>query len=294
LTEGLASADGGGAALGLLDKTRKRVFLLHDVHRTEPVLVETRWAMSYLRGPMTKDEIGRLRGSSPAAVAAASAAESAAASNGAAAEEALPIVPKPWNVRWSDRRGGEIASAHLYVRYAVRYRQAKGSSDEISGVRFYPLDVAAPGDVMEGEPVTGLELSESAPGMALRYASLPGWLGPATVKDVEKSVRERLPDKLAEKGRSMETLATGLGAAVDLLGGLLGRHKTLRVGKVTSVLSKHRMESTAESKVAELRAEVEELEAKVGAPDPGRFQVVDVVPAKAQVDLLGIGVAWVR
>ncbi len=42
-----------------------------------------------------------------------------------------------------------------------------------------------------------------------------------------------------------------------------------------------------------LKAEVEELEGKVGAPDAGRFQVVDVVPAKAQVDLLGIGVAWV-
>ena len=92
----------------------------------------------------------------------------------------------------------------------------------------------------------------------------------------------------------METLATGLGAAVDILGGLLGKRKTLRVGKVTSVLSKHRIESTAESKVAELRAEVEELEAKVGTPDPGRFQVVDVVPAKTKVDLLGIGVAWVR
>lgn len=347
LTEGLASADGGGAALGLLDKTRKRVFLLHDVHRKEPVLVETRWAMSYLRGPMTKDEIGRLRGSSPAAAAAA-VAEAAALTNGSAFDGALPIVPKPWNVRWADRRGGEIASAFLYVRYAVRYRGAKGSSDEVAGLRLYPLDVAAPGDVMEGEPVPGLELADSAPGTALRYAPLPGWLGPATVKEVEKSVRERLPDKLAEKllldpvtgklsnpgengeafaariaasgvdapvalaeklekkrrelvaaeesekGRSVETLATGLGAAVDILGGLLGKRKTLRVGKVTSVLSKHRMESTAESKVAELRAEVEELEAKVGAPDPGRFQVVDVVPAKAQVDLLGIGVAWVR
>jgi len=90
----------------------------------------------------------------------------------------------------------------------------------------------------------------------------------------------------------METIASGLGAAVDILGGLLGKRKSLRVGKVGSVLSKHRMESTAESRVAELRAEVEELEGKVGVPDPGRFQVVDVVPTKTQVDLVGIGVAW--
>ena len=351
LAEGLASADGGGAALGLLDRTRKRVFLLHDVHRGEPVLVETRWAMSYLRGPMTKEEIGRLRGSSPAAAAAAATAEAAVAAAAGGADGTsgsfAPIVPKPWNVRWASRRGGEIASAHLYVRYAVRYKGGKGSSDEVAGLRLYPLDVAAPSDVMEGEPLSGLELAEGAPGGSLRYSSLPGWLGPQGVKDVERSIRERLPDKLterllldpvtgklsnpgengeafaariassgvdapaalgeklekkrrelaaaeeAEKGRSMETIATGLGAAVDLLGGLLGKRKTLRVGKVGSVLSKHRMESTAESRVAELRAEVEELEAKVGAPDPGRFQVVDVVPTKAQVDLVGIGVAWV-
>jgi hypothetical protein len=201
---------------------------------------------------------------------------------------------------------------------------------------------------MEGEPVTDLELVEAMPVGSIRYEPLPGWLGPATVKDVEKSVRERIPDKLAErllldpitgklsnpgengeafaariaasgvdapaalteklekkrrdlaaaeeaeKGRSMETLATGLGAAVDILGGLLGRRKTLKIGKVGSVLSKRRMESSAESKVAELQAEIAELEAKVGAPDPGRFQVVDIVPTKAQVDLIGIGVAWVR
>jgi Helicase HerA, central domain len=40
--------------------------------------------------------------------------------------------------------------------------------------------------------------------------------------------------------------------------------------------------------------DVSALEAKVGTPDPGRFQVVDVVPAKTQVDVVGIGVAWVR
>ncbi|MEZ5332441.1 MAG: DUF87 domain-containing protein [Thermoanaerobaculia bacterium] len=38
----------------------KRVFLLHDVHEPAPVLFETRWAMSYLRGPMTRDDIRRL------------------------------------------------------------------------------------------------------------------------------------------------------------------------------------------------------------------------------------------
>ncbi|MCG6907865.1 MAG: DUF87 domain-containing protein [Desulfobacteraceae bacterium] len=38
----------------------QRVFLLHNVHETQPVVFETRWVLSYLRGPMTREEIKRL------------------------------------------------------------------------------------------------------------------------------------------------------------------------------------------------------------------------------------------
>ena len=84
-----------------------------------------------------------------------------------------------------------------------------------------------------------------------------------------------------------------LGAAVDILGGLLGKRKSLRVGKVGSVLTKHRMEGTAESKVEGLKAEVAALEAKLAPPDASRFEKVNVVPAAAHVDVLSIGVAWI-
>ena len=35
----------------------KRVFLLHNVHENEPAIFQTRWALSYLRGPMTREQI---------------------------------------------------------------------------------------------------------------------------------------------------------------------------------------------------------------------------------------------
>jgi len=35
----------------------KRIFLMHDVHEDAPVVFETRWAMSYLRGPLTRSQI---------------------------------------------------------------------------------------------------------------------------------------------------------------------------------------------------------------------------------------------
>ena len=34
-----------------------RVFLMHNVHEQGPTLFETRWALSYLRGPLTRDQI---------------------------------------------------------------------------------------------------------------------------------------------------------------------------------------------------------------------------------------------
>ncbi len=35
----------------------KRVFLLHNVHENKPVIFQTRWVLSYLRGPMTREQI---------------------------------------------------------------------------------------------------------------------------------------------------------------------------------------------------------------------------------------------
>ncbi len=40
-----------------LGTLKPRIFLLHDVHADAPVLVNSRWAMNYLRGPLTKSQI---------------------------------------------------------------------------------------------------------------------------------------------------------------------------------------------------------------------------------------------
>src|SRR5262249_22038720 len=37
-----------------------RIFLLHDVHRGQPLLFQSRWALSFLRGPITRDQISLL------------------------------------------------------------------------------------------------------------------------------------------------------------------------------------------------------------------------------------------
>jgi hypothetical protein len=41
----------------ILSSLGKRVFLMHNVHEDRPVIYQTRWALSYLRGPLTRNQI---------------------------------------------------------------------------------------------------------------------------------------------------------------------------------------------------------------------------------------------
>ncbi len=63
--EGAAAGAGSrfdrGAAKRILAGMRSRTFLMNNVHEDAPVLFESRWAMSYLRGPLTRDQIKRLQ-----------------------------------------------------------------------------------------------------------------------------------------------------------------------------------------------------------------------------------------
>ncbi len=49
----------------LISALDKRQFLLHDTREPEPIVFTTRWAMSYLRGPLTKDQITVLTADDP-------------------------------------------------------------------------------------------------------------------------------------------------------------------------------------------------------------------------------------
>jgi len=63
--EGLEGAAAGtgferGRMEEILAGLGERVFLLHNVHENEPVIFQTRWVLSYLRGPMTREQIKTL------------------------------------------------------------------------------------------------------------------------------------------------------------------------------------------------------------------------------------------
>ncbi len=96
LLDGLegATAEQGGFNRAKVDKLisalGKRVFLLHNVHEKEPTVFQTRWAMAYLKGPITRtqlDDLNAMVGAKPAPVFTEAAAPAPA--------EARPSVRPP-------------------------------------------------------------------------------------------------------------------------------------------------------------------------------------------------------
>ena len=82
----------------ILSGLSSRVFLMNNVHEDHPVVFESRWVMSYLRGPLTRAQIKTLmdarRGAAPAPAATAAPA-AAKAGRAAAAVPASPPAPAP-------------------------------------------------------------------------------------------------------------------------------------------------------------------------------------------------------
>jgi hypothetical protein len=73
--EGLEGASGGNFDKQAMERTiaglGKRRFLLHNVHENEAVVFSTRWVMSYLAGPLTRDHIRTLMSAAKSKIAAA-------------------------------------------------------------------------------------------------------------------------------------------------------------------------------------------------------------------------------
>ncbi len=87
----------------LLSSLRTRCFLMNNVHEDAPVVFETRWCLSYLRGPLTKDQIRSLtdarraeRPAPPPTPASTAAPAASSDSRGAGAPSpAIPAAARP-------------------------------------------------------------------------------------------------------------------------------------------------------------------------------------------------------
>ena len=97
--DGLEGAGGEGFDRQAIERTiaglGKRNFLLHNVHEDEPVVFNTRWVMSYLAGPLTRDQIRLLAQHNPPLSAAAPAESAPAPRPAPAARVRQPTADAP-------------------------------------------------------------------------------------------------------------------------------------------------------------------------------------------------------
>jgi uncharacterized protein DUF87 len=144
--EGLRSA-AGDADVGALDVAigalQKRQFLLVSAKSSAPALFATRWAMSYLRGPLTKDQIETLTGPAPGPAAEAATRPPPPAEPVEAAADESAVAPAvadgmpvrfldpaaPWAARIGAASDGGRLHAFLAARVSLRFDDAKADLD---------------------------------------------------------------------------------------------------------------------------------------------------------------------
>jgi hypothetical protein len=110
----------------LISGLGKRQFLLHNTHDPEPTVFTTRWALSYLRGPLTRDEVARLTADDPGRAVAAAPPTPAAP----AADDATAVAPRiaagvavyhlDPAASWADQVGAKRGGTRLAAALAAR------------------------------------------------------------------------------------------------------------------------------------------------------------------------------
>jgi hypothetical protein len=206
-------------ALGAL---KPRVFLLHDVHAGAPIFFQTRWAMAYLRGPLTRKQVSELKAlaAAPApggveqpvraqAVAAASVAAPAAEARPAEAVPAglsaapptlpqvflAPTVTIEWALRGYEQQSGQpvlarerrlVYTPHLLALGAVRLLDRERGVDTLQTVArlVQPGEGPAAVDWDSGQAVVSQEDLSPRPAGEGLYAAVPAAL--ARPRDLQR------------------------------------------------------------------------------------------------------------
>ena len=155
ILEALQSARGDTdikALNALISGLGKRQFLLHNTRSKQPTVFTTRWAMSYLAGPLTREQIGALTADDPvrtdsrrrarAAAPAVADDESAVAPEVAAGVRVAYLDPgAPWADLVGACRTGTRYEAAVAARVSLKYGDAAAGVDhrETWEAIYFPL-----------------------------------------------------------------------------------------------------------------------------------------------------------
>ncbi len=152
--KGAISEMGGNANVDydrLITQLGSRIFLMHNVHADGPVVFNTRWAQSYLRGPLTRPQVSELMRERKATMSAV-----AASLDGVAAAPATPADAAPTSTSAALESPGAAAApngfyptpptldpavSQVYVPIAVDDRAALRTINAELGVPVTPQSI---------------------------------------------------------------------------------------------------------------------------------------------------------
>jgi hypothetical protein len=187
VADGLEGASTSAAAFGrarlekLLSGLAARRFLMINVHDDGPVLFESRWALSYLRGPLSRDELRRLARETPAPERPAAAPTAVpppqrpapAQTQGASPGGERPLLPGEIDEVFIGQ--GSAYAPALVSEIRIHYVRSGLELDHWERVRWLvPFDPDGAGPLADEAEALEPDLTyASAPSAGARFAPLP-------------------------------------------------------------------------------------------------------------------------
>lgn len=168
--EGLQVASNGEIDTKTLDKmvasTGNRTFILRSIHEKEPILFQTRWTLSYLRGPLTLTEIASLTKKDPTIASKKVVAEK---------QPSKPSIPQGINEYYINKDGASY-KPFLLGKAKLHFVDAKNKIDNWVDVSLlYPVTEEG----VEWEHGTPVQSIEKDPKQGKVFEDLPSPLNQA-------------------------------------------------------------------------------------------------------------------
>ena len=189
----------------LISSLDKRVFLMNNVHEDRPVVFQSRWALSYLRGPLTREQIQGLmaeRREAPAAQPAVPGESKRSTPLPGHAGTQRPVLPPeiPEFFLRASRSGagkGFQYRPELFGTARIHFAQAASDVDlwETLTLRV-PIDGAPSPDIWDEADVLvndEPELGKNCPAGDYKFAELPAdWARPKQFVELSTALKDHL------------------------------------------------------------------------------------------------------
>lgn len=201
--EGASAAAGASFDRGRMEQILaglgNRVFLMNNVHEDQPVVFQTRWALSFLRGPISRDQISELMRVKKSSMPASGPVTASVKDSSSGAH---PVLPPGISETFLVRQGALLGKSTLLYRPGllakarVRFAQSSTGIDESRDMTvFLPAATEIQATIWDNAEISSdanFDQQESGDDQA-GFATLPSDLNRAkTFTELQAALKDHL------------------------------------------------------------------------------------------------------